>query len=227
MSGRVLIVDDHRLIAVALSVALTAEGFTVEVAASPDRETVLLHTERFSPGCVLLDLHLGLPGLSGTQLVAPLRQRGAQVVLVTSERDELVLAGCLESGALGWVPKHAEFETVITAVRAAIRGESLLGRAVADELLDRLRAHRRAMAAQTSPFERLSPRERVVLGALTDGRSAEQIAEAELVSVATVRTQIRSMLQKLGVHSQLAAVAQARQAGWSARHGTDMTVHQI
>ncbi len=225
MTNRVLIVDDHRLVAVALSYALRAEGFEVEVAASPERKVVLDAVEVFRPGCVLLDLHLG-SGMNGLDLIGPLRQGGAQVLMLTSERDELVLAAGLEAGALGWLAKDADFESVGAAVKQATEGVPLLGRARSEELLCRLRDYRRRMSEAASPFERLSLREQVVLEGLMEGMSAEEIAEAETVSLATVRTQIRSMLQKLGVHSQLAAVAHARKAGWQPRNRTDTQVHQ-
>jgi len=68
-----------------------------------------------------------------------------------------------------------------------------------------------------APFEQLTGRERVVLGALMDGASAGEIAKASFVSMATVRSQIRSILEKLGVHSQVAAVALAHRSRWEAR----------
>jgi DNA-binding NarL/FixJ family response regulator len=84
---------------------------------------------------------------------------------------------------------------------------------------DRQRAETETALA---PFRRLTPREEEVLAALVDGEPAVAIAERDTVSEATVRSHIRSVLTKLGVGSQLQAVAQARRAGWSrgraARH---------
>ncbi len=219
-------VDDHRLVAVAISVALGAQGFDVQVSPSSEPPVVLEFAGRFRPRCVLLDLHLG-GGQSGIDLIGPLRKLGAEIILVTSERDELVLAACLEAGVLGWVPKHADFEDIAAALGVALRGESLVGRTQSEELLARLRQYRRSLSDATSPFDRLSLREQVVLGGLMEGKTAEEIAETETVSLATVRTQVSSMLRKLGVHSQLAAVAHARRAGWHLCNETDTTVHQL
>ncbi len=72
-----------------------------------------------------------------------------------------------------------------------------------------------ALRGELEPLQELTPREGRVLGHLMEGRSAEEIADCEFVSVATVRTQIRAILRKLDVNSQLAAVARARRAGWS------------
>jgi len=65
-----------------------------------------------------------------------------------------------------------------------------------------------------SPFQRLTSCEQRVLGALIEGMSADEIAEAHFVALTTIRSQIRAILHKLGVRSQMAAVAQANRAGW-------------
>lgn len=78
-----------------------------------------------------------------------------------------------------------------------------------------LRERRASREDRLAPFRQLSRREAEVLAGLVEGWNAEMIAEQAFVSVATIRTQIRSLMQKLGVHSQLAAVAAARRAGWS------------
>lgn len=225
MTSRILLVDDHRLVAMAVSIALDAHGYETIVADSPRAERVFELVDHHRPACVLLDLHLG-GGQRGLDLIPTLRRSGAEVVMLTSERDQLVLAACLEAGSAGWVAKDADLDEVVHGVALALRGESVVGRTKADEVLALLREHRRRMADAHSPFQRLSVREQVVLDGLMEGRSAEEIAEAECVTLATVRSQIRTMLQKLGVHSQLAAVAQARKAGWQLRNETETAVHQ-
>ena len=78
------------------------------------------------------------------------------------------------------------------------------------ELDDQRRADRRRLA----PFESLTPRERDVLALIVDGRPAAEIARRSYVSLPTIRTQIRSILQKLEVNSQKEAAAMARELGW-------------
>ena len=82
-------------------------------------------------------------------------------------------------------------------------------------MLDELRTHRATQRSALSPFEQLTQREREVLALLIDGLAAEEIAETRYVALTTVRSQIRSVLRKLGVRSQLAAVARASRAGWT------------
>jgi DNA-binding NarL/FixJ family response regulator len=82
------------------------------------------------------------------------------------------------------------------------------------ELLALLRRRRAEDTQLRAPFDRLTPREKQVLRAIAEGHNVETIAERWVVSRSTVRTQVRGILTKLEVSTQIAAVARARQAGW-------------
>ena len=211
----VLLVEDHALITQGLTFALQAEGTTVEALVPQRPEEVLEAASRVRPQIVLLDLNLGDAVGSGLPFIAPLRRLGAEVVVLTGETDRIKLAECLEAGAIGLAAKSESFDTVLETVLDASRGRPSPSEHERLELLDELRAHRNAEQERVAPFERLTAREREVLAALLEGASAAMIADTAYVSLATVRIQIRAVLEKLGVSSQLAAVALARQAGWS------------
>jgi DNA-binding NarL/FixJ family response regulator len=214
MSPRVLIVDDHPLVATGLQIALRARGWTVEATTGPTGAAVIEVARSFAPDCVVLDLHLGPELGSGVHLIGTLREHGAAVVMLTAETDRLALAACVEAGADGWISKNVFVDTVVEAVDDVLLGRPLIGRCAREALLDELRLRRATLEHDHSPFDRLSAREQCVLGALVEGMTAEEIAEAHFVSLATVRSQIRGVLQKLGVRSQLAAVVQANRVGW-------------
>jgi DNA-binding NarL/FixJ family response regulator len=214
MSGRVLIVEDHALVAIALQLALSARGWDVEITDGPTAADVIEHARRFQPGCVLLDINLGDRVGSGIDLVAPLRATGAHVVMLTAETRRTVLAACLEEGADGWLGKDTFPDEVVGTLTDVLAGTPLIGCAAREAMIDELRIERAGMRRALSPFERLTMREREVLAGLVEGLSAEEIAEQQFVALTTVRSQIRSVLQKLGVRSQLAAVAQANRVGW-------------
>ena len=214
MTGRVLIVEDHALVAVGLQLALTARGWTVEITDGPTAADVIEQARRFQPQCVLLDINLGDQVGSGIDLIAPLRTIGSEVVMLTAETRRIVLAACLEQGACGWIGKNAFLDQVVATITDVLDGTPLIGRAAREAMVDELRIERAGQRRALSPFERLTLRERCVLGALVDGMSAEEIAEAHFVALTTVRSQIRAVLQKLGVRSQLAAVAHANRVGW-------------
>ena len=164
---------------------------------------------------MLLDLDLGGQIGSSVPLIEPLEALGAQVMMVTGVTDRVRLAECLEAGATGLINKSTPFEQLVEAVREVAELGTLIPAQQRHELLGELRRQRAADRARMEPFERLTQREQQVLQGLIDGKSAEKIAEEAFVSLATVRSQIRAILLKLDVNSQLSAVALARQAGWS------------
>ena len=210
---RLLLVDDHRLLVETLQVSLTQAGFAASVAPCHSFDEVLAEAAAVRPSLVVLDLDLQGAGY-GYDLIAPLRQLGAQVLMLTGTVDKIELARCLEAGALGIANKADGFGAVLDQIRRAADGETVTPVTVRAQLLADLAAHRRAAEKRKAPFESLSARERDVLHQIVDGKQAAAIAKDSYVSVATVRTQIRSILLKLEVSSQVAAVALARQGGW-------------
>ena len=209
-----LIVDDHGVLADGLAMALGAEGLPARVHVPQSPESILQAVADEHPHLVLLDLDLGLERGSGVDLVEPLRALGPPVLVLTGSTDRLVHARCLEAGAVGVASKGDPFDHLLDAIRRAARGEPAMGRRRREELLEELRRARSAHSERMAPFERLTPKEASVLLALAEGRSAEAIARASYVSLPTVRTQIRGILVKLGVGSQLAAVGMAIERGW-------------
>ena len=214
MSGRVLVVEDHALVAIGLQLALSARGWDVSTVDGPTADAIVNEAEAFRPQVVLLDIGLGDEVGSGIDLIKPLRSTGAEVVMLTAETRPTVLAACLEAGAVGWISKGAFLDEVVACLDDVLDGESLIGRATREAMLDELRIERASLRRALSPFEQLTIREREVLAALVDGLSADEIADTQYVALTTVRSQIRSVLQKLGVRSQLAAVAHANRVGW-------------
>jgi DNA-binding NarL/FixJ family response regulator len=211
---RVALVEDHVLLAQSVGLALRAEGLDV-VAGDLIGEQELI--ESLSPGAdmlVLLDLDLGEPLVDGVRLIPVLRQRGARVLVVTGTTDRLRIAAAVEAGAIGYVGKHQPFDELLDVALRAVRGEQVLDPCERHELLAALRAHRKDVERRSAPFRALTPKESLVLDELTLGKSVESIAAEWVVSEATVRTQVRGVLTKLAVRSQLAAVAKARAAGW-------------
>ena len=208
MSRRLLIVEDQVLMAIGLQLALSGRCWDVETVSGPTPNHVIEHAQRFQPQCVLLDIHLGGVG-SGIELIQPLMATGAQVVMLTAEMRRMVLAECIEAGAAGWIGKGAVLDEVDSIISLVLSGGTIIGRADRAALLDDLRRERASLLRAEATFERLTQREALVLGALVDGLSADEIAEAHFVALTTVRSQIRAVLQKLNVRSQLAAVAVA------------------
>lgn len=216
MTASVLIVEDHALLAQSLVYALRAEGVQTETLIPQTAEQVLAAAAEMRPTVVLLDLELGGDIGESIPLIGPLEEFGAQVMMVTGVTDRVRLAECLEAGATGLIDKATPFDQLVEAVREVAELGSLIPAQQRHELMSELRRQRAADRERLEPFERLTSREQQVLAGLMEGLSAEKIAEDAFVSLATVRSQIRAILLKLDVNSQLAAVALARKNNWSA-----------
>jgi two-component system nitrate/nitrite response regulator NarL len=208
-AGSILIVEDHAMMAQALAMSLSAHGLVCEIAHLESADGVREHASRLRDGLVLLDLNLG--DIDSLELIPSFRAVGARVLVVSGSNEEPRLAAALALGALGWVRKAEPFDRLVTAVIDAFQGRSVLPSDRQEELTalgrERLGAEREARRR----LGRLTAREREVLSALSVGRTVQEIAEQDYVSVATVRSHVQSILSKLGVSTQLAAVAMARE----------------
>jgi DNA-binding NarL/FixJ family response regulator len=219
---RILIIEDHALFAESLELALTMEGYDVrrlpvpEAASSP---SVLLATVvRLRPRIVLLDLDLGSFG-DGVRLIAPIARSGAHVVVVTASADRSRWGECLRYGARKVLTKTRPLNEILSTVRRLNQGLPVMDRDEREELLQLWHQERQKHQELRNRLQRLTPREREVLGHLTEGHTVRDIARLSVVSEATVRTQVKSILAKLEVSSQLAAVGIAHAVGWQSPTG--------
>jgi two-component system, NarL family, nitrate/nitrite response regulator NarL len=215
MATRVLIVEDHDLLAQSLRFALQADGLEVEQCSVHTADGILKAAIDLRPEIILLDLDLGGELGTSLRLIPELQATGARIVMLTGVTDRARLGECVEAGAIGIVSKAEPFDRLLTAVQEAVELGTLLSPGQRDELMAELRRQRQDDEQRLQLFSTLTKREQQVLAALLDGKAAETIAEDWVLSVATVRSQIRSLLMKLRVNSQLSAVSLARKAGWS------------
>lgn len=213
-AARVLLVDDHRLLAESLAMALAAEGYEAEVADLLNRDRLIAHVRDVRPDLVLLDLDIGGAIGDGATLVRPFREAGARVLVVSGSADSYWSGSAVEQGALGVLDKCAPFESLLSSILAAARGEDVMAANERHRLIADVRRDRERQRRLLEPFERLTDREQRVLESLADGTPVAQMAQEWFVSEATVRTQVRGVLMKLGVNSQLEAVALAQRASW-------------
>jgi two-component system nitrate/nitrite response regulator NarL len=210
---RIAIVDDHVLLGQVLAHELENRGFDVQLARlGPDLLEEIKHLE---PDIVLLDLELGPDMPPGTDLVYPIAENGAAVIVLTGVENELLHAKCLEAGAQGILPKNTEFDDLVDQISSSIEtGELPPSMAVRLDLLQSLASHRRKLGRALEPFADLTDRESTILRELMAGKSAAEISEASYVAISTVRSQVKAILRKLDVCSQLQAVALAHEVGW-------------
>lgn len=204
---RVMICDDHQVVAQGLAAVLAAEPDIDVVGVTGSMSEVVEQAETLRPDVVLLDYELpDGDGVAATKVLKAGRPE-VKVVLLTAYSNEAVLVAAVEAGCSGFVTKHDGSQVVADGVRLAASGEALVSAAMLRQVLPRLsRTRRRASTDLTS-------REIEVLELLAEGVSTQDIAERLYVSTNTVRNHAQSILMKLGVHSRLEAVSAAVRQG--------------
>ncbi|MCW2867716.1 MAG: response regulator transcription factor [Marmoricola sp.] len=204
---RVLVVDDHEVLASSLALVLDAEPDLVSagVAGSLRQARELIRTS--APDVLLLDHRL--PDGDGVGAITELRalRPSMRVVVLTASAADHVLIAAIEAGASGFVSKTRGIEEVTAAVRAARSGEAVISPEMLSRLLPRL--GRTAAVAH----QELTEREREVLGLVADGLTNAAIAQQLFVSVHTVRNHVANLSAKLGAHSKLEALSIAVREG--------------
>ena len=213
---RIVLIEDHTLFAESLDVALTVEGYDVRripVAEGTAIATALSAALRLQPRVVLLDLDLGKLG-DGVRMISPLARGGAAVVVVTASSDEGRWGECIARGARKVLSKSRPLNDILATVRRLNQGFAVMDVEERERLLDARKADHERNGDLAARLERLTGREQQVLGRLMEGSTVREISRDSVVSEATVRTQVKSILAKLEVSSQLAAVGAAHRVGW-------------
>jgi DNA-binding NarL/FixJ family response regulator len=203
-SIRVLLADDHPVVRAGLRGMLAAEpGIdVVGEAGSGDEAVALSRTRR--PDVVLMDLRM--PGGGGVAAISRLAAAlpGTRVLVLTTYDTDAEILRAVEAGAAGYLLKDTSLADLVSAIRAAARGETVLAAAVAGRLLRRVRGPRP---------EELSARETEVLALVARGLTNAEIGRRLFVSEATVKTHLVRASAKLGVSGRTAAVTRAMQTG--------------
>lgn len=218
VEGRVAVIHDQVLVGEVLARALQQHGYDAHLGGVNDTTShneVLAAVRATKAQVVVLDVDRGASG-EGARLIGPLSDAGLKVIALNTDTDRSSWGECLHRGAEAVMTPTRTLEGLTTTIdrvsaglpgmNAAVQQQHLRAFHSSDASSNRTQA-RRLMAS-------LSPREREILRHLMRGATVAEIAADGVVSEATVRTQVKSILIKLEVSSQLAAIVVARRAGW-------------
>ncbi len=205
----ILIADDHGVVREGLRRLLESERDLEVCAEASDGREVLERVSSSRPDVVVLDINM--PRLGGLEALERLRAKHPEVkvVLLSVHGDSAFVRSAVSLGADGYVLKNGSAAEVLSAVRAVVKGGSYFSPAVAREIVEQVRAPKRA----SEPFSLLSSREREVLHLIADGLSAKEIASELKISTKTVEAHRTSLMRKLGVRKATELVRYALRHG--------------
>ena len=207
----VLIADDHPVVREGLRGMLAAEDGIEVVAEAASGDEAVVMAVRYQPDVVLMDLRMpGGDGVQATMGILTALPETRVVVLTTYETDADIVRA-VEAGATGYLLKDSPPQDLVTAIRAAARGETVLGPTVAGRLVSHLRR---------PAVEPLSGRETEVLALVARGQTNSDIGKVLFISEATVKTHLLRAFGKLGVSDRTAAVTRAIELGMLPSPGT-------
>lgn len=204
---RVLLADDHRLVAEGLVRVLEPDFELLGIV--EDGQALLDAAEQLQPDVIVSDI--SMPLLNGLEMLEQLKVRNpsARVVLLTMHHNVAYARQAMSMGAMGYVLKHSAAEELILAVRAAANGRTFVSPAIAGELLQSLRSGNTKVEDQAA---KLTQRQREILRLLVNGHSAKVIAAQLGISPRTVEFHKYSMMETLGVKSSAELIRFALQS---------------
>ena len=213
---RTLIVDDQSMIRVGIRAILEAQDDITVVGEAENGQLGVERSRRLRPDVVLMDVRMPvLDGLAALREITadPRLGRVRVIVLTTFELDEYVFEA-LAGGASGFVLKDADPVELLRAVRVVAEGGSLLSPSVTRRVISEFATGRRA--APHPRLKALTDREREMVAWVATGRSNDEIAEALVISPATVRTHVSRAMLKLGARDRAQLVVFAIESGLQA-----------
>lgn len=212
MTIRVVVADDQRVVRDGLTMLVgLIEGVEV-VATACDGIEAVDRAQRERPDVVLMDLRM--PRMEGADATREIRATlpDTQVLVLTTYADDDALFPALQAGARGYLTKDASAEEIEHAIRALVAGHTHLDPTVQQRLLDAVLEARPAPPGSPSALpDELTPREAEVLKLIAAGLSNAEIADALVVSGATVKTHVNRIFYKTGARDRAQAVRYAYQ----------------
>ncbi len=194
----ILLADDHAILRQGLASLLSAHAGLSVVGEAADGRSAVAVARELAPDVVLMDV--SMPDLNGIDATRQMTTTNPEVkvIALSAHGDCRYASEMLRAGAKGYLLKDGIFEELVTAIRTVMNGQPYLSSQVAGALVE---DYVQGSDGRASVFFRLSPREREVLQLMAEGRATKEIAIDLHVSVKTVETHRRQIMEKLNLFS--------------------------
>jgi DNA-binding NarL/FixJ family response regulator len=211
---RVLLADDHHLFREGLANILNAQPDFDVVGEANDGLEVLVKARKLNPDLILMDV--GMPGCDGVEATQRVKEElpHVTIVMLTVRNENEKLFEAIKSGAQGYLLKSIRSKELLSMLRGAVRGEAAITPALGGRMLEEFR--RLSHQARQVPEEEvatLTGREQEVLSLVAQGATDQEIAEALVISIHTVKSHMRNILSKLHLGQRHEAAQYALREG--------------
>jgi two-component system, NarL family, response regulator NreC len=199
MSKRVLIVDDHRIIRDGLRILIEQEPDLEVVAEAENGRQAIKMAQKFSPHVIIMDV--AMPDMNGIDATLRIKESvpGVKIIALSMYSDSRHVLGMLEAGAAGYLLKEAAFTELAAAVHQVIQGHIYLSPQITDVVVEGYL--NKSPGDLSADHVKLTPREREILQILAEGMTTKEIAAHLLISIKTVETHRRNIMEKLKIWS--------------------------
>ena len=195
---KVLLVDDHAIMRDGIRAILSLHDDIDLVGEASEGQEAIEKTRELSPDVVIMDV--AMPDMDGIEATRRIRKESpnVKIIMLTQYDNKEYVLSAIKAGAAGYVPKRALGSELVSAVRAANRGESFLYPSAAAALIDDYRRQ----ASTADPYEQLTPREREILKLIAEDHTSREIAENLFISLKTVTGHRAKIMEKLGLRNR-------------------------
>jgi len=199
MNIRILLADDHRIMRHGLRSLLEKEpGFEVVAEADNGRSAVKL-TQKLAPDVVIMDIAMqDLNGIEATRRIVS-ETPEVKVLVLSIHSETQIVVEVLRAGASAYLLKDCEFEELVRAIRAAVKNRTYLSPEISHILVENIIRNPPPTTASVASV--LTAREREVLQLLSEGKTTKQTASTLCLSIKTIDTHRRQIMEKLNIHN--------------------------
>ncbi len=211
---RVMIVDDHSLVRQGLRQLLTLEDDFDVVGEAQHGDEVMDKVTGLNPDVILMDLNL--PGKNGIELTGELKNKypDVNILALTIDNDQNHVSKIIKAGALGYVLKDIDPDTLYEAIRTVAKGEAYIQPCLLTKLLNEFRQFMNEEKTSISPEEfGLTQRELEIVTYIASGNSNKDIAEKLFISEKTVKNHVSSILKKMALEDRTQVAVYAYRKG--------------